>query len=226
MNIKEIATRSASVPRFIEGQRAATPITHRHISQLLLDEAAAARSNLRHGLHDQDQAVIHIVRIIGLAVELAAVLNVEDLEREIDRRLPEIPAPATPSKYSYNTDEGVYHGEYASKSAACDEAAAHVGVGGHFWVGECVDPPQPETLWRAEDWLEHVSVQDGYSGDWADGWDGSTKEQRKELEVEVQKVMAAWLDRHKLRPQFWNIQNPQRFYVAGKVGETYEIEAL
>lgn len=38
----------------------------------------------------------------------------------------------------------------------------------------------------------------------ADGWYRSTTAQREELEREVRAVMAAWLDRHDLRPKFWN----------------------
>ena len=71
-----------------------------------------------------------------------------------------------------------------------------------FWVGKCVPPPRPEDMWCAEDWLEHVSVQDSYSGEWAEDWDGSTRVQRNELEQEVRSVLAAWLDRHNLRPKF------------------------
>jgi len=45
------------------------------------------------------------------------------------------------------------------------------------------------------------------SGDHAEDWDMSTKEQRAELEREVRSVMAAWLDRHNLRPTFFNVHN-------------------
>lgn len=127
-------------------------------------------------------------------------------------------------KYSYSTDQENYSGQFDTISAACDEAAAQVGEGRDFWVGENVEPPQPEVYFDAEWWLDHVSEQDEYSGDWASGWECSTKEQREELEREVRAVMAAWLDRHKLRPQFWNVKNAQRYFVAGKIGEVFEIE--
>ena len=136
------------------------------------------------------------------------------------------------TKYSYSTDEENYHGEYDSVEAACDGATEEIEadenvVGRHFWVGEQVEPPAPESYWEADLWLEHVACQDEYSGDWADGWDGnSTNEQRAELEAEVRAVMANWLDKYDLRPKFWNIVNPRKFYVAGKVGDVYEIEAV
>lgn len=74
-----------------------------------------------------------------------------------------------------------------------------------FYVGQIVAPTAPEHYFHSEDWLEHVSVQEDYCGEHAEDWDMSTKEQRDELDEEVSKVMAAWLDRHDLRPKFWNI---------------------
>lgn len=129
------------------------------------------------------------------------------------------------TKYSYSTDEEIYHGTFDTIEQACDEAAGEVNIGSNFWVGE-QSKPSPESYWDADDWLEHVSCQDDFAGDWAENWDESTKEQREELQVEVRAVMAAWLKRHNLEPKFWNINKPRKFYVAGKVGEVYEIEAL
>jgi hypothetical protein len=130
------------------------------------------------------------------------------------------------SRYSYSTNEENYYGDFSTIREACDEAAASAGVGSHFWVGENVPPPDPENSFSISDWLEQVSCQDEYCGDWAAGWDKSTKEQRIELETAVREMVAAWLDRHDLRPKFFNIENPRRFYVAGKVGEVFEVEAL
>jgi hypothetical protein len=129
-------------------------------------------------------------------------------------------------KYSYSTDRENYHGTFDSVEAAQDEAAGEADLGQHFWVGEQVDPPQPEIFWHPSEWLEQVSCQDEYSMDCAEGWDRSTKEQRAELEAEVQRVMAKWLDRHNLRPNFWLIEKSREFYVAGEVDGVYEIEAV
>ena len=79
--------------------------------------------------------------------------------------------------------------------------------GNPFWVGMATPPERAENFFDAEDWLENVACQDDYSGDHAEGWDMSTKEQRAELEREVREVMAAWLDRHNLRPTFFNVNN-------------------
>lgn len=79
-----------------------------------------------------------------------------------------------------------------------------------FYMARCELPPAPEGYFDAESWLETVSCQDDYMGDHAENWDNSTKEQRDELTKEVQAVMAAWLDRHNLRPTFWNAHDPER----------------
>lgn len=79
----------------------------------------------------------------------------------------------------------------------------------YVYVGECVPPRQPETYWEASDWLEHVGCSDEYLDEASDDWDRSTAEQRDELEQEVKKVLAAWLDRHKLRPAFFMVENIQ-----------------
>ena len=76
-----------------------------------------------------------------------------------------------------------------------------------FFVGEAVKPAQPETLFDSSDWLETVSCNDEYDVEWAEEWDTSTKEQRKELEAEVQAVMSKWLDKYDLRPKFFNVVN-------------------
>lgn len=116
------------------------------------------------------------------------------------------------TKYSLSWDGGTYHSDYETKEEA-EQAGFNDPYSkerGWFWVGECVPPRQPEDLWYAEDWLEHVSCHEEYSGEWAEDWDQSTREQREELEREVRGVMAAWLDRHGLRPRFWNIENPYK----------------
>lgn len=106
--------------------------------------------------------------------------------------------------FSISTDGEFYSGEFDTREAAIAE------LGACGWVGENVPPVQPEDWWEASDWLEHVSCQDDYGGDWAADWDQSTAEQRVELEKEVRAVMAAWLDRHCLRPRFWTITNAER----------------
>ena len=113
------------------------------------------------------------------------------------------------SMFSISTNEELYSGQFETEQEAIKEA---VGSGYEvFWIGECVPPIQPEECWDAGDWLEVVSGNEDYCGEWAEDWDDSTKEQREELEQEVKKVMGAWLDRHKLRPRFFNIGNDHKY---------------
>lgn len=90
LTIPEIARRSKLVPRTLEGQALAKPVTARHVSSLLLDEAAAVRTHVREDSLFGAAGVHALVRTLCLAIELAGLVGVADLEREIDRRLPDV----------------------------------------------------------------------------------------------------------------------------------------
>lgn len=115
------------------------------------------------------------------------------------------------SEWSFSLDEERYEGQFKSMGDAIFAALKEADEGALFWVGENRPPTQPEEWWEAENWLEHVSCQDEYDSDCADSWDNSTKEQREELEIEVRKILGAWLDRHGLRPGFWIVREPTEF---------------
>ena len=117
--------------------------------------------------------------------------------------------------FGYSTNGELFHGQFEFRCGAVAEAVAVGREHGYqkVWVGRSVPPTQPEDWWNAEDWLEHVSCQDEYSGDYADGWDESTREQREELEATVRAVMAGWLDRHKLRPKFFTVDEIEEIVV-------------
>ena len=117
--------------------------------------------------------------------------------------------------YSLSTDEENYNGQYDSIEEAIVEA---IQCGnGIFWVGLCVKPPAPEGYFDAQSYFEHVSDQDEYMGDWGKNWLVSTREQDRELEAEVAAVIGKWLDRHNLRPKFWNISDPIKYVVKNGV---------
>ena len=120
-------------------------------------------------------------------------------------------------KYATSTNEEVFSGEYATLQEALDEAAVGYAYT-TFWVGVMANPTPPEEFWIAEDWLEHVSIQDEYNTGWSDGWDTSTKEQREELEAEIRPILAKWLDKYDLRPCFFTVTNVVKYEVEdGKV---------
>lgn len=115
--------------------------------------------------------------------------------------------------YSWSVDEERYFGDFATVEDALLDAQSEDEDVKVVYVGERRSPTPPEDWWNAEDWLEHVSCQDDYQIDQASDWDESTKEQKEDLESEVRKVMAAWLDRHSLRPQFWLIEKAKKYVV-------------
>lgn len=131
-------------------------------------------------------------------------------------------------RYAYSTDEENYTGPFDTIEEVIAEATAgsnaYVGMG--FWVGEEAKPPQPEEFWHSSrDWLENVGEQDEYGIEAAEDWDRSTKEQREELEAEVREVMGKWLDRHKLRPSFFLVENVKKYVVVERDGE-YAAEVI
>lgn len=97
---------------------------------------------------------------------------------------------------------------YPTKEAAIAEGREQYMD--EFFVGKAVEPSKPEDFWDAENWLEHVSCQDEYMGDHAEDWDCSTKQQRQELEEQIRPVLAAWLERHSLRPDFFNVRELEK----------------
>lgn len=110
-------------------------------------------------------------------------------------------------KWSISTNEEEYHGVFDSMEDAIAEGKA--SEEGSFYVGRCVSPVQPEVLFTGdaiEDWLErHVWAHDEYSHEWAEGHVCPTSDEMAELADEIRPLIAAWLDRCKLRPTFWNI---------------------
>ena len=114
---------------------------------------------------------------------------------------------------SYNGQD--FFGTFESLEAATQTAqteSKHYGYT-RFWIGVPKPPTQPERMWHVDDWLEHVSCSDDYSGEWAEGWERSTKEQREELEDTVRAMMSHWLDKHKLRPTHFTVEEISEYVI-------------
>jgi hypothetical protein len=114
------------------------------------------------------------------------------------------PCSTLVGKWSISTNGENYQHEFDTLENAIAEGTCY---GGRFYVGQCVAPVPPETLfdhWSVDQWIEQVREHDDYSGEWAADALAVTKEQQEELAAEIRPVIAAWLDRHKLRPTFWH----------------------
>lgn len=109
-----------------------------------------------------------------------------------------------PVTWCISSDEEHYEGSFPTRELAILEGRA-LYPGKRFWVGQAAPAPSPESFWFAYAWLDHVSDQDEYLGDWADGWERSTPKQRAELEELVRPILGAWLDRHGIRPRFFTV---------------------
>jgi hypothetical protein len=122
-----------------------------------------------------------------------------------------VEAPPQPcdqiGKWSLSTDEETFHGMFDSEEEAIAEGKATET--GSFYVGKCIRPVQPEMLFDSiavEDWIERrIYEHEDYSGDWADGDFAPNPDQMRELAEQIRPVIAAWLDRQKLRPTFFII---------------------
>lgn len=61
----------------------------------------------------------------------------------------------------------------------------------------------------------------------ADDWPGADREQKAELQAEVEKVVAAWLTKHGLHPNFWQVVNVKKVQcrITSETGEYEIVEA-
>ena len=107
--------------------------------------------------------------------------------------------------YSYSYDEGRYFGTFATPEEAATEAFAGNSMA-RCWVGEKYQPCAEGYL-DADLLIEHIACQDEYCVDSADGWPDATKEQLQDLTDGVRKLFGDWLDRHKLRENFWLVRD-------------------
>lgn len=105
-------------------------------------------------------------------------------------------------KYCYSTNQERYYGEYGSREEAL-EAARDDGGEGTIWTGLAVTPDPADWI-GAEDIIEHIQCQDDFAGEHAEDWPGETVAQRNELTEAVIEVFNQWMDRHGLRPKFFN----------------------
>lgn len=117
-------------------------------------------------------------------------------------------------RYAWSTDEENYNGPCASIEDAFAEAENEPldpdEFGGSVWIGTTYYPRGEEYV-TAEYVLDHITEQDEYCLDAADGWPGANKEQLAELTHLLQQTVGDWLDRHKLRERFFLVRDVKRY---------------
>lgn len=130
-----------------------------------------------------------------------------------------------PDAFCLSADGENYDSRFPTEQEAIDEAVAWGCE--VFYIGKPEKPSQPEEFWFVDEWISHVSEQDDYGGEYAEGWYCGNREQEKELEEQVRPVLAAWLDRHKLRPKHWLINSSTKYIVVeGQVMTEAELNGM
>lgn len=126
--------------------------------------------------------------------------------------------------FAYSRDGERYEGTFATPEEAAREYFDDYGEeDGRCWVGRCAPPPAPEGYFDIEDLIDTVSSQDAYCGEWAEDWIDYSREQRQEINDAVQQMIGAWLDRHGLRPSFFNIEDAQEWELVDGEVQTVKI---
>lgn len=110
-------------------------------------------------------------------------------------------------KWAYGRAGGPFYGGFDTREEAILEARDIYE--GSFYVGQLRPPIRPEGIINAADILESLANDDDYQGEWAEGWPDASEAQVQELDDEFTRVLAAWLDRHGLRPKWFVVPDPE-----------------
>lgn len=118
-------------------------------------------------------------------------------------------------KYGFSVDSEYFEGTFDTVDEAIQEAiGSQLDPMPTMYVDvcECVYP-DAERYVRALHVIEHIREQDEFGSDAAEGWPQCSNEQLDELTADLQAVVGAWLDRHKLRDCYYLAKNIRRFSV-------------
>lgn len=112
------------------------------------------------------------------------------------------------TQYAYSFDEENYTGDFDSPDEAAEEAFASGDYRESVFIATIV--PVNGTDWiHASDFLGDIMLSDDYLTDRAEHWPDCTPEQESELTQMLRRTFGEWLDKHGLRPTFFNVKNPK-----------------
>ncbi|WP_437224962.1 hypothetical protein SH661x_001932 [Planctomicrobium sp. SH661] len=131
----------------------------------------------------------------------------------------------THGKWTASTDEENWDGEGEWDSEADAIAGGpeslELSPGDTYYVGQTRAPTI--SVPDADDILEHITCQDDFSLDCAEGAFSCSKEVAAELTDAIQKTFDDWMARHKLEPTFYLIDNYSK-HVAPGIPESVSVE--
>ena len=98
------------------------------------------------------------------------------------------------------------------------EEAISDGIGGYmgctFWIGEARQPTSPELFYHFSSVFDYLVFDEDYSidaaVDYVEKLDKLKPEITDELEAKIQPIIKEWLEKHKLMPTFYVVENNEK----------------
>lgn len=120
-------------------------------------------------------------------------------------------------KWGHTTNEETYHGWFGTWQEAAREAGK---PGETVKVGQYRSPYASGYI-DADLVIEHITEQDDYAGDWADGSFDTSGANLEELTEALRETFDRWVETHGLQPQFGIVDASQEVIVptAGELEE-------
>lgn len=117
--------------------------------------------------------------------------------------------------YSYSVDEEHYTGRFSSREEAIEEARADRFD--PFWTARNREPEMNlGYLFSADRIIKKiVEGEEDFYLECAEGWPDCTPEQESELTAALENAFNGWMDRHRLRPDFWIAEDVQEHKLEG-----------
>lgn len=117
--------------------------------------------------------------------------------------------PVELETYSYSIDREHYIGPFSTREEAIEEAQAQRSE--TFWIAKNRVPEiDLRYLFDADRIFESiVDCDDDFELECAEDWPDCTQKQKAELTAALAQAFNDWMDRHRLRPDFWIAEDAQ-----------------